>query len=211
MFPSVRLLLVATAASIVAIACGLGLFAAFRVSHDPLTRLANVGPPLQLGFTNAVLAPVINTPAASFGVRFQTEAPPSGNAEMLDSVPAIATAPAPAVPPSGDRADAVMPAPAAAPSTTERDQVAPAADQSPSAAQAMANMTAAPESAAAAEAQIASVTAAEVPDGSAAKTVRHRRAARRPRQQPAATTAQAFYQWMPATQLPQQSNVANGW
>ena len=41
MFPNVRLLIVALVASVVALSCGFALFAAFRVNHEPLSRLAD--------------------------------------------------------------------------------------------------------------------------------------------------------------------------
>jgi hypothetical protein len=49
MFPNARLMAVAILAAIAGIGCGLGLFATFRVNHEPLTRLAEGSPPLQLG------------------------------------------------------------------------------------------------------------------------------------------------------------------
>src|SRR5690242_12830911 len=49
MFPNVRLTVVAILATIAGIGCGLGLFATFRVNHEPLARLAEGSPPLQLG------------------------------------------------------------------------------------------------------------------------------------------------------------------
>ena len=52
MFPNFRLTIVAVLASIVGISCGLGLFAAFRVNHEPLARLSNGKPSLQLAFDN---------------------------------------------------------------------------------------------------------------------------------------------------------------
>lgn len=48
MFPNFRLMLAATAASIVALSCGFAVFAAFRVNHEPLTRLPSANAPLQL-------------------------------------------------------------------------------------------------------------------------------------------------------------------
>jgi hypothetical protein len=55
MFLNVRLLVVAVLAAIAGITCGLGLFATFRVNHEPLARFSEGGPPLQLAFDN--LAP----------------------------------------------------------------------------------------------------------------------------------------------------------
>ena len=45
MFPNVRLMVVAILAAITGISCGLGLFATFRVNHEPLARLAEGSPP----------------------------------------------------------------------------------------------------------------------------------------------------------------------
>ena len=39
MFPNVRLMIVATLASVVALICGFGMFAVFRVSHEPFVRV----------------------------------------------------------------------------------------------------------------------------------------------------------------------------
>jgi len=39
MFPNVRLLIGALFASVIALSCGFGVFAAFRINHDPLSRL----------------------------------------------------------------------------------------------------------------------------------------------------------------------------
>jgi hypothetical protein len=61
MFLNVRLLVVAVLAAIAGITCGLGLFATFRVNHEPLARFSEGGPPLQLAFDN--LAPMPDTAA----------------------------------------------------------------------------------------------------------------------------------------------------
>jgi hypothetical protein len=55
MFPNVRLMVVAILAAIAGISCGLGLFATFRVNHEPLARLAEGSLPLQLAFDNRAL------------------------------------------------------------------------------------------------------------------------------------------------------------
>jgi hypothetical protein len=47
MFPNVRLLVGALFASVVALTCGFGLFAAFRVNHEPLSRLPVGTAPIQ--------------------------------------------------------------------------------------------------------------------------------------------------------------------
>jgi hypothetical protein len=67
MFLNVRLLVVAVLAAIAGITCGLGLFATFRVNHEPLARFSEGGPPLQLAFDN--LAPMPDT-AAPMAARY---------------------------------------------------------------------------------------------------------------------------------------------
>jgi hypothetical protein len=57
MFPDLRLLVVAVLAAIAGIGCGLGLFATFRVNHEPLMRFSEGGPPLQLAFDNRTALP----------------------------------------------------------------------------------------------------------------------------------------------------------
>jgi hypothetical protein len=84
MFPNFRLTIVAVLASIVGISCGLGLFAAFRVNHEPLAGLSSGKPSLQLAFDS--VEPVGDA-AAPFGIRFQV------------SVPAAIAAPVAAPPP----------------------------------------------------------------------------------------------------------------
>jgi hypothetical protein len=65
MFPNVRLLVVAVLAAIAGIACGLGLFATFRVNHEPLARFAEGGPPLQLAFDKLASMPDTAAPVAA--------------------------------------------------------------------------------------------------------------------------------------------------
>ncbi len=64
MFPNVRLLILALFASIVALSCGFGVFAAFRVNHEPLSRLPADTAPLQL------VADEPAPPPASWGAPF---------------------------------------------------------------------------------------------------------------------------------------------
>ena len=78
MFPNVRLLVVAVLAAIAGITCGLGLFATFRVNHEPLARFSEGGPPLQLAFDN--LAPMPDT-AAPVAARY----PLNGAAKPLSA------------------------------------------------------------------------------------------------------------------------------
>ena len=48
MLPNVRLLIAAMLASVLVLICGFGVFAAFRVSRDPIAHLPVAAPPLQL-------------------------------------------------------------------------------------------------------------------------------------------------------------------
>jgi hypothetical protein len=65
MFPNVRLMVVAMLAAIAGIGCGLGLFATFRVNHEPLARLADGSPPLQLAFEKLGLNSELRAPLAA--------------------------------------------------------------------------------------------------------------------------------------------------
>jgi hypothetical protein len=64
MFPTVRLLIAAVFASVVALSCGFGVFAAFRVNHEPFSRQPAATAPLQLLDGEAAAAP------ASWGAPF---------------------------------------------------------------------------------------------------------------------------------------------
>ncbi len=68
MFPDFRLLVGAMLASVVALSCGFGIFAAFRVSHEPLSRLPADTVALQL-VTSEAVGPH-PTWGAPFGSRF---------------------------------------------------------------------------------------------------------------------------------------------
>lgn len=76
MFPNVRLIVVAMLASMASICCCLGVFAAFRVNHEPFTRAQSSNPPLQLVFGNGAPAVATDAAVAPFGVRFALNAPP---------------------------------------------------------------------------------------------------------------------------------------
>ena len=75
MFPNIRLMIAAIVASIVALSCGFGVFAAFRVNHEPLVRLPPITAPLQLIAGNT--ASVAVAAAEPFDRRFQTSPPQS--------------------------------------------------------------------------------------------------------------------------------------
>lgn len=98
MFPNVRLMIVAILAAIAGIGCGLGLFATFRVNHEPLARLAEASPPLQLAVDNLALGSQARMP-------LQARLPVSGAGNVI-SVPAIIPTPSPAPIPAVERAEA---------------------------------------------------------------------------------------------------------
>jgi hypothetical protein len=107
MFPNIRLMIAAAFASIVALICGFGVFAALRVSHEPLVRLPPATAPLQLVADNAAKSGVAFAPGEPFNRRFQISGSPS----------AVAAKDSPHTP---DRHDEAEPAPggiAAAPKT----------------------------------------------------------------------------------------------
>src|SRR5215468_9429625 len=95
MFPNIRLMVVAILAAIAGISCGLGLFATFRVNHEPLARLAEGSPPLQLALNNRALG---SEAGAALEARL-----PGKDAARLISVPVILAAPSPAPSPAPSR------------------------------------------------------------------------------------------------------------
>ena len=118
MFPNGRLVIVAMLASVVAVSCGLGVFAAFRVNHQPFTRLQSADPPLQLVFGSGAPAPVRDVSAAPFGVRFLLNVPIAVPETV--SVVSIQREPAPV-------ADPVVPAPQPEPAAADVPSAVPAA------------------------------------------------------------------------------------
>ncbi len=98
MFPNVRMMIVAMLASVVAVICAMGMFAAFGVNHEPFAQLPSDRPPLQLVFDHTV--PAADGRALPFGVRFQIDAASAGGGEAEKPVnipvvsPASAAAPA---------------------------------------------------------------------------------------------------------------------
>jgi hypothetical protein len=70
MFPNVRLMIAAVLASVAALSCGFAVFAAFRVSDEPLARLQAVATPLQLAADHETLSIVPLAAKETFGVRY---------------------------------------------------------------------------------------------------------------------------------------------
>ncbi len=146
MFPNVRLMIAAMVASVVALSCGFGVFAAFRVNHEPLVRLPPAGAPLQLiGDNTITTASVLAVAAEPFDHRFPIGPPQSDGRATdpptpeLDDRGGIEAAPAASVAvPERDAAEtkattAAAPAVAAAPPTIAlvANALAPAADGRP--------------------------------------------------------------------------------
>lgn len=70
MFPNVRLQIVALFVSVLALSFGFGVFAAFRVNHEPLARIPASAASLQLGAENAPPSSTTSLWGAPFGSRF---------------------------------------------------------------------------------------------------------------------------------------------
>jgi hypothetical protein len=102
MFPNVRLMIAATLASVVALTCGFGMFAVFRVSHDPFVRLPAATAPLRLVADNAAKSSAGFASGEPFDRRFQVKAPPNAaaaaNASAAAAEPRAAPETAPATP-----------------------------------------------------------------------------------------------------------------
>ena len=119
MFPNVRLLVVAVLAAIAGIGCGLGLFATFRVNHEPLARFAEGSSPLQLAFDNRALGSDARAP-------LEARLPVDGAAKPISAPMIIATpspAPSPAPNPAPNPASSAGPnaVPSAVPQPSEAD------------------------------------------------------------------------------------------
>jgi hypothetical protein len=125
MLPNFRLMIASTLASVVALICGFGMFAAFRVNHEPLGRLPSTAPSLQIA-AKAATPTMPVTATEPFAHRFRI-----GEAADAGGVSALAyAAPQPAVPVADahetaaappETADAIAPSQqgSATPATTE--------------------------------------------------------------------------------------------
>jgi hypothetical protein len=109
MFPSVRLMVAAIFASIVVLVFGFGMFAAFRVSHEPFARLPPATSPLQLVADNTAVSPLAFAPREPFERRLQLGELP--NFPPAADVPTL----------KADRHDEVEAAPAVASARPETD------------------------------------------------------------------------------------------
>lgn len=71
MFPNVRLMVMAVTASVVALSCGFGIFAAYRVNHEPLSRLP-AGDPLHFVADNTTPGSMTLAAEGAFGSPVQS-------------------------------------------------------------------------------------------------------------------------------------------
>jgi hypothetical protein len=77
MFPNVRLMIAAMLASVVALVCGFGMFAVFRVSHEPFARSPAATASLRLVADNAAYSSTGLASGVPFDRRLQVAAEPS--------------------------------------------------------------------------------------------------------------------------------------
>jgi hypothetical protein len=121
MFPSLRLTAAAVGATVAVLICGFGMFASFRVSHEPFARLPQATAPLQLARESAATAPLA----------FAATEQPDRHAELgeLPAFPPTAENPA-RIPESADKAEA---APRLASTSAEGDaaEATPATSAAP--------------------------------------------------------------------------------
>lgn len=104
MFPNIRVMIAALLASLAGISCGLGALAAFRVNHQPFTRMQSANPPLQVAFGTGLPEEVTDARPAPFDVRFQViSRPPIQPAISGPSNAAPPTATGAAPKPEGDQ------------------------------------------------------------------------------------------------------------
>jgi hypothetical protein len=124
MFPNFRLMVVTVLAAILGISCGLGLFATFRVNHEPLARLSDGSASLRLALDKTVPAPrppplsaayPVNDAARPLAAPLLPKRPdPPGATAARPTAPAAATADAGTAPssPAGTDGTAAKSAPA---------------------------------------------------------------------------------------------------
>jgi hypothetical protein len=185
MFPNVRLMIAAVVASVVALSCGFGLFAAFRVNHEPLSRLATGAAPLQLAAGNPM--PSAAMPADSFGNRF-----PSPQAD-------VAGAAAEATPPQPEHDDSVEPPSAVASTTAPAIDADQPASPAPVAQAPAAEPDAKPDEVAAAPSEPPPATPSEPPPAATETAVTEPQAEPAAAAEPAAPTEQASQEPNPDT------------
>jgi hypothetical protein len=90
MFPNVRLMIGAMFASVFALSCGFGVFAEFRVNHEPLVRLPAVSAPLQLAANYAAPVLVAAATRSPFDAPILAPEPPSGAVATDAATPKLA-------------------------------------------------------------------------------------------------------------------------
>jgi len=164
MFPNVRLMIVAILAAIAGIGCGLGLFATFRVNHEPLARLAEGSPPLQLAFDNRALG---SDARAAVEVRLPVNsAVKPVSAPVIIAAPSPAPSPVPSVAPEQSEADSAI-----APESSVQQEPASAAAEYHSNTASLAVAVPAEQSGVMPEAPGQQETAAALPDQQPAAAV----------------------------------------
>jgi len=83
MLPNVRLMFVAITATLAAIASGFGLFAAFRINHEPWSAYSKAGPSLELVAIHEM--PDAPMPASQFSTRVESNVGHSGEPAGFDA------------------------------------------------------------------------------------------------------------------------------
>jgi hypothetical protein len=160
MFPNVRLMIVAILAAIAGIGCDLGLFATFRVNHEPLARLAEGSPPLQLAFDNRALG-------SDARAAVEARLPVNSAVKPVSAPVIIATpSPVPSVAPEQSEADSAI-----APDSSVQQEPAGAAAEDHSNTASLAVAVPAEQSGVMPEAPGQQETAAALPDQQSAAAV----------------------------------------
>ena len=88
MLPSLRLLIAAMLATVVVLMCGFGVFAAFRVSHDPIAHLPAAAAPLQLFAETEAPSSAVVAVRESANQRSQFDVPIGASGQAAPDAPA---------------------------------------------------------------------------------------------------------------------------
>ncbi len=114
MIPTIRSMIVATLLTVTVLVGGFGLFAAFRVNHDPLARLPVATTPFQLASVDSApralnFAPEPPRLEASAALRAVATAVSVHDPDQAETAVPLAAAPAEAAAPSGDATSVAAP------------------------------------------------------------------------------------------------------
>jgi hypothetical protein len=122
MLPTLRLLIAAMLATVVVLICGFGIFATFRVSHDPIAHLPTAAVPLQMVAEAGAGSDALSAARAGADPRSQFDVPINVPQEAGPATPTVE---------QRDEAELADERPPAAQSPSATEDAEPSADRDP--------------------------------------------------------------------------------